>query len=267
MKFYFFYILVFIVWGCRQQPAAKPYDDEKNALLSVENIKVPEKLKSYYKKLDFTKNGKALYNELAVHTIAEHTTFLSYRQRHQYLYYIDEDPENRKNVILIYNSESRNKNEFLSGSNPHTTQTFNTEHVYPQSLINNTAKGDLHHLRSCDIQINAKRANYRFVKGQGNFKLTDKSWYPGDDWKGDVARMIMYLSLRYNENFKDVGSLDLFLTWNREDPVSDFERQRNNRIQKIQGNRNPFIDNPFLATRIWGGKKAENSWERHYNTP
>ncbi|MGB8704779.1 MAG: endonuclease [Gillisia sp.] len=54
--------------------------------------------------------------------------------------------------------------------------------------------------------------------------------------------------------------MDLFLKWNREDPVSIFEIQRNNVIEGAQGNRNPFIDNPYIATLIWGGTPAENRW-------
>ena len=76
-----------------------------------------------------------------------------------------------------------------------------------------------------------------------------------------MARIIFYLNIRYNENFDDVGNLALFLKWNKEDPVSDFEKQRNEVIQNAQGNRNPFIDNPYLATLIWGGDVAENTWQ------
>jgi hypothetical protein len=56
--------------------------------------------------------------------------------------------------------------------------------------------------------------------------------------------------------------IDLFLKWNVEDPVSAFEDQRNPVIEGVQGNRNPFIDNPYLATLIWGGATAaEDKWE------
>ena len=65
---------------------------------------------------------------------------------------------------------------------------------------------------------------------------------------------------RYGETFDRVGSIELFLKWNVEDPVSAFEVQRNNVIEGAQGNRNPFIDNPYLATLIWGGTPAENKW-------
>ncbi|UOB17815.1 endonuclease I family protein [Abyssalbus ytuae] len=223
---------------------------------------IPKAIQKYYSGLTFPMDNKKLYEELAAHTISKHTNFLGYGERHKYLYNIDEDPQNEKNVILIYSGNSRNKKEYSSGKNPHKIQTFNTEHVYPQSKIQNTARGDLHHLRVCDQKINSQRSNHPFTEGKGVYKLINgNSWYPGDEWKGDVARMIMYLNLRYNEPFSEVGNLDLFLKWNAEDTVSEIEKQRNMIIEKVQGNRNPFIDNPYLATFIWGGKKAENRWE------
>ena len=54
--------------------------------------------------------------------------------------------------------------------------------------------------------------------------------------------------------------VDLLLQWNVDDPVSVLETNRNNTIQTWQGNRNPFIDNPFIATKIWGGNAAEDPW-------
>ena len=53
---------------------------------------------------------------------------------------------------------------------------------------------------------------------------------------------------------------DVFLNWNFSDPVSEFEETRNNSIANVQGNRNPFIDNPYLATLIWNGPAAEDKW-------
>lgn len=220
----------------------------------------PQELQAYYSGVNFNLTGTPLYNNLATETIAKHTNILAYSERHNYLYDADKDLTNANNVILMYNGESRDKREYLSANNSYTPQTFNTEHVYPQSLIENTAKGDLHHLRSCDIAINSSRGNDPFTSGAGAYNSTGSSWYPGDEWKGDVARMIFYLNLRYNEPFADVGSLALFLQWNVEDPVSDFEKNRNEVIASAQGNRNPFIDNPYIATVIWGGADAENTW-------
>ena len=201
------------------------------------------------------------YSLLKEFTIQKHTTILSYGQRHNYLYNADEDKANTDNVILMYSGESRYWEEYTSGSNSHSPQTFNTEHIYPQSrLSTNDAKTDLHHLRSCDASINSQRSNFPFTNGNGTYELDGDKWYPGDEWRGDVARMIMYLNIRYGETFDKVGTLELFLEWNKADPVSNFEEQRNNIIEGAQGNRNPFIDNPYIATLIWGGDTAENKW-------
>lgn len=229
---------------------------------SYAQLTPPAELQAYYSDVDFNSTGTILFDDLAVETIVKHTNQLDYSQRHNYLYDADEDLSNAANVILMYSGESRSENEWLSSSNSNSTQTFNTEHVYPQSLIGNTAKGDLHHLRSCDIDINSNRANKPFadVATLSGYQDLGASWFPGDEWKGDVARMIMYLNLRYNESFTDVGTLALFLEWNAEDPVSDFEDNRQAAIAAVQGNRNPFIDNPYIATVIWGGAAAENRW-------
>ena len=230
---------------------------------SYAQLMPPPELQAYYTDVDFSATGTTLFDDLAIETIVKHTTILDYFERHQFLYDADEDLSNAANVILMYTGESRSDDEWLSGSNPNPTQTYNTEHVYPQSLIGNTARGDLHHLRSCDISVNSNRSNNPFadVAGPSGYQNLGNSWFPGDEWKGDVARMIMYLNLRYNEPFNDVGSLALFLEWNAEDPVSDFEDNRQVIITGAQGNRNPFIDNPYLATIIWGGAPAENRWE------
>ncbi|MGB7499262.1 MAG: endonuclease, partial [Moheibacter sp.] len=53
---------------------------------------------------------------------------------------------------------------------------------------------------------------------------------------------------------------DIFLEWNAEDPPTEVEFVRNTVLEDMQGNRNPFIDNPYLATIIWGGPDAENLW-------
>ncbi|WP_034921978.1 endonuclease I family protein [Gillisia sp. CAL575] len=254
-----FYLLfpLLILSGCKTE--------NKNSEIALENFEelhIPTELKNYYNKVDFGLTGDDLKEDLAITTIAKHTRFLEYFERHQFLYLADEDPSNTRNVLLIYSGESRDKREFYSGSNKHKPQTFNTEHIYPRSFIENTAEADLHHLRTADIKINAQRKNYRFTSGSGKYKLvSNNSWYPGDEWVGDVARMIFYLNLRYNEDFTSVGKLELFLRWNAQDPVSTIEIQRNEVIFKAQGNRNPFIDNPYLASLIWGGTTAENNWK------
>lgn len=226
-------------------------------------LNIPEDLKSYYSNLMLTTSKELNYEFLEDHTVAKHTTILEYFQRHDYLYEADEDPSNPDNVILMYTSESRYWEEYQSPSNSYDPQTFNTEHIFPQSRLESEgAVTDLHHLRSADASINSQRLNYAFTDGSGTYGLVGGDlWFPGDEWKGDVARMVLYLNVRYQEDITKVGSLELFLKWNIEDPVSEFELQRQEVIEGAQGNRNPFVDNPYLATLIWGGADAENTWE------
>jgi hypothetical protein len=133
---------------------------------------------------------------------------------------------------------------------------------------------DVHNLRACDYSTNASRSNKKYDAGNGNSSSNNQgNWYPGDEWKGDVARIIMYMYLRYpnqceptsvgvgTQLFSPNGDMpDVFLNWNFSDPVSEFEETRNNSIANVQGNRNPFIDNPYLATLIWNGPAAEDKW-------
>jgi len=225
---------------------------------------IPNELTAYYSSMDFTKIETPLYEDLATLTIAKHTTFLQYTQRHNYLYNADADPANSDNVLLLYSGVSTFWKEYQSGSNSYSPQTFNTEHVYPKSKLGNEhSKADLHHLRTCNIGVNTDRGNLAFTDSSGTHGVKNGAWYPGDDWKGDVARMILYVNLRYDEPLtSDISTddINLFLKWNVEDPVSALEIQRNNVIANAQGNRNPFIDNPYLVTVIFGGDAAENRW-------
>ncbi|HEY9185055.1 MAG TPA: Ig-like domain-containing protein [Salegentibacter sp.] len=232
-------------------------------LISAMSFNIPAELTDYYKGLAISVDEDMNYQVLSDLTISKHTTILSYAERHEYLYEADEDLDDPDNVILIYSGESRYWEEYWSGSNTYSPQTFNTEHIFPQSrLSSDEAATDLHHLRVADADVNELRSNNPFVDGSGDYALiNENSWFPGDEWRGDVARMVLYLNLRYNEDISKVGNIELFLKWNREDPVSDFERQRNEVIETAQGNRNPFIDNPYLITLIWGGEAAENTWD------
>ncbi|WP_373056006.1 endonuclease [Zunongwangia sp. H14] len=230
---------------------------------------IPDDLATYYADVDFSLSSEDLEQELSDLTIARHTTFLSYTDRHDYLYNANEDPDNDANVVLVYSGESRDKREYVSSANSYSPQTFNTEHIYPQSyLSSDDVKADLHNLEPGDQNINSSRENYPFADGEGSYHLVDNaSWYPGEDWTGDIARIVMYMNLTYGESFSDVGGMDLFLKWNAEDPVSVLEANRNDVIESAQGNRNPFIDNPYLATLIWGGDDAVNTWTEDYTGP
>jgi len=240
---------------------------------------------SYYNDVDLTLTGQDLYFELQNKIDINNTTF-TYGDIRDIVKITDEDPSNNSNVLLIYGYDdsdgncttdrSRNKDDFGGGN-----CEYNREHTFPRSLANppmpnngNNTVGigaDPHNLRPSDVQANGNRGNKKFITGSGNAGSVSGAWYPGDEWKGDVARIMMYMYTRYGDrclpslvgNGATQGStdmLELFLQWNVDDPVSDLEDQRNPHLENIYGNRNPFIDNPVLATIIWGGPQAEDRW-------
>ncbi len=133
----------------------------------------------------------------------------------------------------------------------------NREHTWPQSKLG-TVKDDLHNLRAANSNTNSNRGNLPFVEdgktftGSQPYGKFSGGWYPGDEHIGDVARIVLFISIRYNLNIDVVGNLQTFLQWHEMDPVNDFERTRNDRIFGIQNNRNPFIDHPELVNIYFG---------------
>lgn len=194
----------------------------------------------------------------------------------------DRDTLNPDNVILVYSGWSVNAaQEYNSGDG------WNREHVWAQSRGNlgtNMGVGtDVHALKPCDISVNSARNNRWFgecdeeyIDGDGSTgsytSSTDWFWKPRDEVKGDVARMIFYMATRYegengeldlevidsipfdqNTNAPVHAKLTTLVQWHTEDPVDDWERNRNDVIYyDYQNNRNPYIDHPEFVDEIWG---------------
>lgn len=213
--------------------------------------------------------GSALKAEL--HEIIDNHQQLSYSQVWDALKVTDEDPNNPNNVLLLYSGESRSKS--LNGGE---VGDWNREHTWAKSHGDfGTAMGagtDIHHLRPTDVQVNGSRGNLDFdyggstVSGCDGCLRTSSSWEPPNEVKGDVARMLFYMAVRYepgdpvdlelnnqlnNGSAPYHGKLTVLLQWHAQDPVSNWEQQRNEKIEGIQGNRNPFIDHPEWAESIW----------------
>lgn len=252
-------------------------------ILLITSLSVFSQIPSYYNDVNMTLTGSALKDELATKIISTHHTFISYTPgAWDALKQADISPNNPASVILIYgwdDSDADITNDYTRGKDNHGSGigVWNREHVYSKSLANpnlgTTGPGaDAHNLRPCDSQRNSSRSNRKFATGSGtpSYITPEGNWYPGDEWKGDVARMMMYMYLRYGNQCLPTGvgvgntlpvdsdMIDLFLQWNAEDPVSILEKQRNPVLENVQGNRNPFIDNPVFATQIWGGALAED---------
>ncbi|WP_375162216.1 endonuclease [Fictibacillus sp. WQ 8-8] len=217
------------------------------------------------------KTGAALKS--ALHNIIDDHTELSYDAVWDALRHTDEDPNNKNDVILLYTGRSQSKTANGSGVND-----WNREHVWAKSHGDfGTAMGpgtDLHHLRPADVSVNSARGNLDFDNGgtenseaKGNYSDSD-SWEPRDAVKGDVARMIFYMAVRYegdsgepdlemnnsvsNGSAPYIGKMSVLLQWSQQDPVDSFERHRNDVIYNdYQHNRNPFIDHPEYAAAIW----------------
>ena len=261
---------------------------------AIVSINASAQIPAYYSGIDFTKIEDALKNELAVLITTTDTTSIEYTSSFatdtwDALKQSDLDTGNSSNVLLVYgyndtDAITQNDRTRHIDSSCHTSGCnglWNREHVYPQSLsipsMTTQFPGtgtDVHNLRACDGQANTARSNDIFAADTGPAKsLGNSRFYPGDEWIGDVARIIMYMYVRYKSEcpavtvgygttadspFGDMPSV--FLYWNVTDPPSQYEKNRNNIFQSIQGNRNPFIDNPYLATLIWRGPDALNTW-------
>ena len=216
---------------------------------------------------------EALYNIIKDHTAHSYEALRDY-----ILPNTDEDLNNSNNVILIYTGHSQSK-DFFGG----LLGEWNREHVWAKSHgdFGNTIPcgSDAHHIRPSDVGVNSTRGNKDFDNGgsavygyYGNYagNTDSDSFEPRDDAKGDIARMIMYMAVRYEgEN----GEPDLemvnyipsspsgqpyhakestLIQWHLADPVDSFEMTRNDKIYtNWQHNRNPFIDHPEFVERIW----------------
>ncbi|MGC9374915.1 MAG: endonuclease [Bacteroidales bacterium] len=188
----------------------------------------------------------------------------------------DKDPEYTDNVILIYTGSSVNAEQEYNNGNG-----WNREHVWAKSHGDfGTSEGagtDAHHLKPSNIDVNGDRDSKDFDNGGTQHSVatecyyTSNTWEPRDAVKGDIARIMFYMAVRYEGDVSGepdlelvdyityptsnplFGKLSTLLEWHTQDPVDDFERNRNNVIYSYQNNRNPFIDHPEFVAQIWGG--------------
>jgi hypothetical protein len=145
---------------------------------------------------------------------------------------------------------------------------FNTEHTWPQSLgaKSDPAKSDLHHLFPADGSANSARGNHPFgiakcmhdatactfeVGGSGLGKDTAGTpvFEVRNEKRGNVARAMFYFSVRYQLPIPEREETTL-RAWHAEDPVDAPEMARNDAVEKLQNNRNPFVDHPEFVARI-----------------
>ncbi len=175
--------------------------------------------------------------------------------------------------------------------------SMNKEHVVPQSWWGKGNKApiysDLLNVYPSETKANSAKSNYPLGKVTGSVSYdngrikvgtskeytggSDKVFEPYDEFKGDFARIYLYDATCYQDvewysianafptgvnTYPTLESwiIPLLLEWNKLDPPSEWEKERNNRVYKVQGNRNPFIDYPQLAEYIWGDS-IDYAWD------
>lgn len=186
----------------------------------------------------------------------------------------DEDPTNSNNMVYLYTRDSVAKNP---------AQSWNREHVWPQSLSGTNptthddnwgtteAGTDILHLRPTYVDTNSRRGNkiYGYISGTKTAEKYNGMTYgyvsgnyfePIDSVKGDVARIIMYVYVAYNAHYENslnilntFASYDTLIKWHTLDKPDALEGIRNDFSETSkQKNRNPFVDHPEYAWRIFG---------------
>lgn len=216
----------------------------------------------------------------------------------------DQDPDNANNVIDIYLNASYQK---VGGGN----SNYNREHSWPKSYgfpkdgSSNSAYTDTHHLFIANSNYNSSRSNKPYANctsgcdekttqnnnnrggssSESNWttgSFATGSWQTWSGRKGDVARALLYMDVRYeggthsvtghsepdliltddrtliansnqgaNISVAYMGLKSVLLQWHKEDPVDDFERRHNDAVYSFQGNRNPFIDHPEYVACVF----------------
>ena len=172
--------------------------------------------------------------------------------------------------------------------------SYNREHSVPQSWFNKRTpmKSDIIHVVPTDGYVNNRRSSYPFgevgsvtYRANQDYCRLGSSKTPGysgtvfevpDEIKGDMARIYFYMATRYKDQCGSWGGniftsdgmvkweLDQMMAWSKEDPVDAREIARNNAVQGVQKNRNPFVDYPGLEDYIWGSKKNSTFSYDHY---
>lgn len=245
----------------------------------------------YYSSITAT-SGAALSGQLHDLTVSTHKTYSSYDDCHYKA--TQTDPGKGSNTVMEFYTHTDiafSKWDVAGGWNrEHVWAQSLSNGLWGKT----GAGGDLHHIRPAEKDLNNHRGNklygevsngtpeYTSVTNHLGGYSNGNVFEPLDNVKGDVARIVMYVYLHYNRastvggsieskltagnlpitNIISAGGADnawkLLLNWNKLDPVDDIERLRNDEAYRIQGNRNPFIDNESYADAIWGDGTVEN---------
>ena len=288
-------VLLFVVFTINAY-AQSDFGSSFNPTYGIVQSNIPQE---YYQEA----NGKsseqlkeALYQIISNHVVFPYTS--SSTDTWDILQLSDQDPQNHDNMMLVYTGRSQDKGyrdgtgNYSQYENGNGTQnnSWNREHVWPKSHgfpdEDDNAYTDVHNLKPSDRSVNSSRGTKDYDYGGSQHSeatecLTDSdSWEPSDSVKGDIARILFYMVVRYDPGYDHdnnsfdlelvdyttpgnndpiLGKLSSLIQWHIDDPVDDFEINRNEIIFGFQQNRNPFIDHPNLVNFLWG-ESAGQIW-------
>ncbi len=193
-------------------------------------------------------SSSQLYKELQELMTSRHTFYTYYdgnKNVRDYYKYTDCVSNDTSEVALLYRCT-------MVSSKWDSGNTWNQEHMWPQSKLSNSQQiGDIMHLRPANPSENSSRGNTAYGEGS-------KYYNPGPSVRGDCARIVLYMYVRWGVTNKMwstggvIESMNVLLKWMEEDPVDTWEMGRNDSVQSITGTRNVFVDYPELAWLLFG---------------
>ncbi len=247
---------------------------------------------NYYSSITAT-SGTELLGQLHDLIVRTHTKYTSYDECRDYAETTDPALNGENGVLEFYTHETMTS---FSGTKGTWNREHVWPQSLSNDLWGKSGAGsDMHHIRPSEGQLNNSRGNLKYgnvTNGTPQYSKTtsganselggysnSSTFMPLDNVKGDAARIVMYVYTHYNIGTNVGGTLnsqgsgtlpitnvisassetaafELLLEWNELDPVDEIERNRNEAVYQIQGNRNPFIDNESYANAIWGDGTA-----------
>jgi len=274
-KFALLSILAFTVIGAAGCSFIKIVDEkeEKPATYTVPTTYTGD----YYNTIDANQSGNTLLNSLRLLNAEMKTSEVGYNRMGTsaggQFKWTDFDP-----ATVKFDSNGHPYGDKIVSFYSGTVMTgiFNREHVWPNTHGGNLVENDIHMVRPTVPSENGSRGHSYYVEGMCSD--SNKGWDPAmesfgkEDYRGDCARIILYCMVASNQltiedsssassqtSNNKMGVLSDLLSWNLRYPVQSREQIRNNGGEYLQGNRNPFIDHPEYACKIWRGTNSKTA--------
>lgn len=255
-----------------RKPENKPLEQLIWAI-SGENPNRKRSLGTYYRDIGGL-DGEELRLALSAIIAKGHEPVGYPKQAREHLCGLFEDPEDAHNLIELYSGQSIAKASYHGHvtSRRREASTWSMDRLWPKAFgfpDDRRIIADLHNIVPAEFGANAKKSAGFFSDPVLDRETKELPIPPSrhHDVRGAIARSCLYMAVRYAGQDGEprleldeqrpvlgephIGSLRTLLYWNRLVDVSVAERRRNHAIMDIQGNRNPFVDLPELATRIW----------------